>query len=92
VPDVDEILAERGTRYGNYLEQTKISSELMRVMHEALLKRGKTLAPDMQDCLIMTAVKISRIINGDEEHADNWADISGYHKLVQLRLEGRERK
>jgi hypothetical protein len=92
VPDVDEILAERGARYGNYLEQTKISSALMAVMHEALLKRGKTLAPDMQDCLIMTAVKISRIINGDPEHADNWADIAGYAKLVQLRLEGRERK
>lgn len=90
--DTGEILAERGSRYGNYLKQTEISNELIRVMDGALRERNKTLACDQADALNMIAVKISRIINGDPDYADNWADIAGYATLVQLRLEGRERK
>lgn len=83
----DEILKERGARYGNYLQQTQISSALMKVMDDALKARGKTLASDQSDALIMSAVKISRIINGDPDYPDNWRDIEGYAKLVADRLE-----
>lgn len=87
--EIETLLKERGSRYGNYLAQTKISSALIRVMDEALKERGKTLAPDQSDCLTMIAVKISRVINGDPDYADNWADISGYSKLVADRLESK---
>jgi hypothetical protein len=73
------------------LKQTQISQQLMRVMHMELMQRGKVLAPDQQDCLMMIAVKISRIINGDENHADNFKDIAGYATLVADRLEGKSR-
>lgn len=89
--DVKDILAERGKTYGNYLQQTEISSALMRVMDDALKARNKTLQPDQSDALIMSAVKISRIINGDPDYADNWRDIAGYATLVADRLEGKSR-
>lgn len=31
--------------------------------------------------------KISRIVNGDPDYADNWHDIQGYARLVEERLQ-----
>lgn len=84
-----DILKERGSRYGNYLEQTEISNALLHVIDEALRKRMKVLQCDQADALNMIAVKISRIINGDPDYADNWRDIAGYSTLVANRLEGK---
>ena len=86
---ISDTLAERGTRYGNYLKQTAISGGIKETM------QGEStywdLATDQQDALDMFAVKISRILNGDPNYADNWADIAGYATLVKDRLEGNER-
>lgn len=87
----DEILAERGSRYGNYMQQTVICQNLLAVIGGALRERGKRLAPDQADALNMIAVKISRIINGDPDYPDNWRDIAGYATLVADRLEGKSR-
>lgn len=87
----EDILKERGSRYGNYLEQTTISGELRRCMDFWTKEKGTKLAHDQADALIMIAVKISRIINGDPDYADNWRDISGYAALVAARLEGETR-
>ena len=89
--NVDEILNERGSRYGNYLEQATISTELRRCMDFWVREKGTKFAADQQDALVMIAVKISRIINGDPDYADNWRDISGYATLVADRLEGKSR-
>ena len=89
--NVDEILEERGKRYGNYLEQTTISGQLLQVMEQALKSRGRVLQFDQADALNMICVKISRIVNGDPDYADNWRDIAGYATLVADRLEGKAR-
>lgn len=88
---VDAILDDRGSRYGNYLDQATITNDLLRVIDGNLRKRGKTLQPDQADAMNMIAVKISRIINGDPDYADNWKDIAGYATLVAERLEGKSR-
>jgi len=88
----DKILEERGSRYGNYLDQATISGELRRVMDFWAKERDVKLAHDQSDALIMIAVKISRVINGDPDYADNWRDIAGYATLVADRLDGKERK
>lgn len=85
-----ETLEERGKRYGNYLRQTEISYGIKHEMREGTL--FDTLEVDQQDALDMIAVKISRILNGDPDYADNWADIAGYATLVKDRLEGNERR
>lgn len=86
----EDVLVERGKRYGNYLEQTKISSALTDVLVESA--GDKHLQTDQEDALFMICVKIARIINGDPDYADNWRDIAGYATLVAERLEGIERK
>jgi hypothetical protein len=88
---IDDILDERGKKYGSYLEQTKIREQLTRVMDGALRDRKKTMESDQNDALIMIAVKISRIVNGDPNYPDNWRDIAGYATLVADRLEGKSR-
>lgn len=82
---VKEMLEERGTKYGNYLEQTKISEALTDVMSEN--GRVWDMEADQKDALGMIAVKIARILNGDPDYADNWKDIAGYATLVAERLE-----
>ena len=84
-----EILEERGARYGNYLKQTQISSAIKNVIIDVV--QFWDMESDQRDCLEMIAVKISRILNGDPNYADNWDDIAGYAKLVADRLNGKER-
>ena len=85
--NTDDILAERGKRYGTFEGHADISQDLKRSMSEHLAKRGKTLADDQYEALEMIAHKIARIINGDPNYYDSWADIAGYAKLVADRLE-----
>lgn len=89
--DTADILAERGSRYGNYLEQTTISQGLSNILLNALDARAVLLLPDQMDALQMICVKLSRIVNGDPNYADNWRDIAGYATLVAERLEGKTR-
>lgn len=87
--DVNEILNDRGKRYGNYLDQATITEEIRRAIREGL--SSQPLKADQCDALHMIAVKLSRIVNGDPDYADNWRDIAGYATLVADRLDGKER-
>ena len=85
--DVAEVLAERGTRYGEFADHAEVTQGLKRFMAQELAKRNKVLADDQWEALEMVAHKIGRIINGDPDYADSWVDIAGYAKLVADRLE-----
>lgn len=87
---VGDTLTERGKRYGNYMEQTAISNKIKEAMQE--IPDYWDMETDQKDALEMIAVKMSRIVNGTPDYADNWADIAGYATLVKDRLEGNERK
>ena len=87
--NVSNTLDARGERYGNYLRQTEISFGIKKEMHGSAFDK---MDVDQQDALDMIAVKISRILNGDPNYADNWVDIAGYATLVADRLDGNERK
>lgn len=87
--DVNTTLEERGSRYGNYLKQTEISFGIKKEIHGDAFDNMEV---DQQDALDMIAVKISRILNGDPDYADNWHDIAGYATLVADRLDGNERE
>ena len=88
----DKILTDRGKRYGKYMRQASIAlgiRELLRLgLEDETLEKYE---PDQIDALHMIAVKLSRIVNGDPDYADNWRDIAGYATLVADRLEGKER-
>ena len=89
--EVDAILEERGSRYGEFITHAAITQTLKGVVTKNLYERGKVLKPDQQEALDMIFHKIGRIVNGDPDYADSWIDIAGYAKLVADRLEGRSR-
>ena len=87
--DIDNTLAERGSRYGKFKGHAYITQKLKGVMFQ--YKPRHDLPDDMVEALEMIAHKIGRILNGDPHYADSWVDIAGYAKLVADRLEGIER-
>lgn len=84
--DVDAILAERGSRYGVFAEHAKIAQRLKDNMRHT--PNWDKLDNDQAEALEMIAHKIGRILNGDPNYDDSWADIAGYSKLVADRLKG----
>lgn len=57
----------------------------------AVREKWLTLPPDQREALDMVFHKVGRILNGDPDYSDSWADIAGYAKLVADRLDGIER-
>jgi len=82
---IDQILKERGKRYGEFLELAKITQNLKDVLRAA--PKWNSLPEDVQEALDMIQHKIGRILNGDPNYIDSWHDIIGYARLVEQRLE-----
>lgn len=89
--NVDAILNERGSRYGNFLDHARITYKLKEVARNFAEEKGKTFAHDQCEAMDMIFHKIGRILNGDPNYADSWIDIAGYAQLVADRLEGKVR-
>jgi hypothetical protein len=88
---IDEILDERGKRYGKFKDHATISQTLKHVVYGAAAEQSTKLANDQVEALDMICHKIARILNGDPNYADSWIDIAGYAQLVADRLQGNER-
>lgn len=83
--NIDDTLAERGSRYGDFTHHAKMAQDLQNVMRAGI---GWTCLDDVKrQALTVIADKIARILTGDPNYADNWHDIQGYAKLVEDRLE-----
>lgn len=81
---LNDTLAERGSRYGDFGDHARLCvglKETMR-MHDG----WDNLSPLHIQALDTIMDKIARIINGDPNYVDNWHDIQGYAKLVEDRL------
>lgn len=83
---VDQLIAERGSRYGNFAGGAEIMRELKHVMHE--VDGWNNLTASQKEALDMIQHKIGRILNGDPTYDDNWKDIAGYATLVAEELNG----
>jgi len=84
---VEDILLERGNRYGKFSGH----AELTQALKETFTEYSKTkfaLTPAMQEALDMIFHKIGRIGNGDPFYDDSWIDIAGYAQLVVDELHG----
>lgn len=81
---VENTLAERGSRYGKFIEHATIAQKLQEVMREP--SNWSQLDPDMKQALTVIADKIARILNGSADYSDSWHDIAGYALLVDGRL------
>lgn len=84
IQNIDDTLAERGSRYGSFAEHARISQSIKDAM--IVSPNWMELAPDQREALEMVAHKVARILNGDPDYHDSWHDIIGYTKLVADRL------
>ena len=82
--NIDDTLAERGKRYGDFKTHALITQDIKNAMQKHI--GWARLSPDKKECLEMIAHKIGRILNGDSEYHDSWHDIVGYTKLVADRI------
>ena len=87
--DIEQTLAERGKRYGDFSTHAAISQALKDAMVAGT--RWNYLRPIHKEALEMIQHKIARILNGDPSYADNWHDIAGYAKLVEDRILGEQK-
>ena len=77
--DIDSILKERGSRYGEFTGHAQITQDLKRVMTST--SNWSKLTDYQKEALEMIVHKIGRILNGDPTYQDSWDDIAGYAKL-----------
>lgn len=81
---VQDTLAERGNRYGDFADHAVIAQRLQDAMRDT--EGWARLDPTKKQALSVIADKIARILNGDPSYGDNWHDIQGYARLVEERL------
>lgn len=84
MPSIDETLAERGSRYGDFADHASVTQGIKNAMAQS--ENWGNMDDDQQECLEMIAHKIGRILNGDPNYVDSWTDIIGYTRLVEKRL------
>ena len=89
VPTVDTILKERGSRYGSFRDNSRISQELAHIVRkENAVRPQRTQIPLTYyelEAIEMIFHKIARIVSGDDpSYADNWDDIAGYAHLGKV--------
>lgn len=85
--DVNDILKERQKTHGDFQKHSMVSQGLKNLI--GLHSEGR-LTYDQQEALDMIAHKIARILAGNPDHIDHWADIAGYAQLIVNDLEGRK--
>ncbi len=89
--DINQTLAERGSRYGDFEFHAKLVEALLQVMMTHTNEHGVNgwdkCEPYMRQTLRMDCDKIARALNGDPFYVDNWHDKAGYNKLTENILE-----
>lgn len=89
---IEEILEERGRRYGSFENHAFITQNIKAAMRRSPNWEGGNLSASQKECLEMIAHKIGRILNGDPNYLDSWQDIMGYTKLIVDMLETKSAK
>lgn len=82
----EQLITERGSRYGKFKDGAEIMQELKDVMRE--VDGWRNLTPSQREALDMIQHKIGRILNGDPTYDDSWKDIAGYATLIVNELKG----
>jgi hypothetical protein len=79
---IETILKDRQTQHGNYEDRADLTIDLQNTIDNYRYNLHDHLPNYQLDALRMICVKIARIVNGDNNYADHWADIAGYSQLV----------
>lgn len=79
--NIQQTLSGRDATYGSFEDVARLSQSLQSVMRNS--RNWSGMRDEMRESLQSISIKISRILNGDPEHADSWHDIAGYATLVE---------
>lgn len=79
---IDDILAERNARYGEFREDAHIAQAIKALINAHITSRNDVV----REALDHIATKLARIANGEATYKDNWRDIIGYCTLVLREL------
>ena len=85
-PGVEELITERGNRYGKFKDGAEIMQSLKDTMRD--VDGWNNLTASQKEALDMIQHKIGRILNGDPTYDDSWKDIAGYATLIVNELNG----
>lgn len=86
--DIRSILEERGKRYGSFMDHSQLAQDFKKIIQDG--SSYVMLEPFQVEALEMICHKIARILNGNPDYIDSWADIGGYAQLVVDILEKAE--
>ncbi len=78
------ILAERGAQYGDFTTHAEITQALKEIARKT--SGWQRLSANQKEALDMNFHKVGRILNGDPNIEDSWADIAGYARLAADRV------
>lgn len=77
--DTIALLAERAKTHGSFDDHARITQDLKRVVQAQL--GWNRLDHQQKEAVEMIVLKIGRILAGNPNHGDHWADIAGYAEL-----------
>lgn len=89
-PDnVDATLAQRGGRYGLFVDNSKVYVQFMSMVEQS--PNYQRLSPAARHALGNIGTKLARLLTGDPDYHDNWLDIAGYATLMAKICQGEKR-
>lgn len=87
IPDTNDntknIVTNRGATYGDFADMSVITQAIEDVLRSHPNYKG--LAAWQKEAMHMMAHKMARVVNGDPDFDDSWADISGYAEITRIR-------
>ncbi len=74
----------RGETHGDYDRMSQVIQEIKGALRDG--PKWDSMSCAQREALELIATKIGRIVCGDPNHPDHWADIAGYANLVHDRI------
>ena len=78
------LIAERGKTHGDFGANAETAQSIKNAIRSA--PNWNALSGSQQEALDLIATKIGRIMSGNPNERDHWADLSGYAELVRSKL------
>ncbi len=80
------VLKERGSTHGKFRDNGRIAQAIKRAIQSG--PKYEELTDTQKEAMSYIAGKMSRIVSGNPDHADNWLDIQGFAGLILGELKG----
>ena len=72
--------------HGVFEDHARFTQQMKRILNSSPRYQEPGFTDSQREALEMIVHKIGRILAGDPNHADHWADIAGYARLVEREL------